>query len=102
MAKFVFAYKGGGMAQTPEAHEAAMKAWGGWFEGLGPAVVEIGNPFAGSTAVAADGTTGPATAGITGFSVVQADSLDTAAKLANDCPIYAGGGNVEVYEAVEM
>ena len=31
MGKFVLAYKGGGMAETPEAQEAAMKAWMDWF-----------------------------------------------------------------------
>ena len=64
MGKFVLAYKGGGMAETPEAQEAAMKAWGDWFGTLGSAVVEIGNPFGASTAVNSDGSTGTATAGL--------------------------------------
>ena len=60
MAKYVFVYKGGSMAETPEAQEAVMQAWMGWFATLGSAVVEAGNPFGASTAVQADGSTGTA------------------------------------------
>jgi hypothetical protein len=102
MAKFVYAYKGGSVAQNPEDREKALAAWGAWFGGLGDAVVDMGNPFAGSTAVAADGSTATATAGLTGYSIVTADSLELAAKLAGDCPVLAGGGSVEVYEAHEI
>jgi hypothetical protein len=102
MAKFVYAYKGGSVAQNPEEREKAMAAWGAWFGGLGDAVVDMGNPFAGSTAVATDGSTTTSTAGLTGYSIVTADSLELAAKLAHDCPVLAGGGSVEVYEAHEI
>jgi hypothetical protein len=102
MANFVLAYKGGSMAETPEAQEAAMKAWGDWFGTLGSSIVEIGNPFGASTAVNSDGSAGTATAGLSGYSVLQADSLELAAKLAAGCPVLAAGGTVEVYEAIEM
>ena len=102
MAKFVYAYKGGSVSQTPEEREEAMAAWGAWFAGLGDAVVDMGNPFAGSTAVAASGTTATPTADLTGYSIVTADTLELAAKLAGDCPVLAGGGTVEVYEAHEI
>jgi hypothetical protein len=102
MGNYVFAYTGGSMAETPEAQEAAMQAWGNWFGELGAAVVEGGNPFGASTAVRADGSTGATKAGLSGFPVVQADSLDAAAKLAKGCPVLAGGGAVEVYETIPM
>ncbi len=53
MGKYVLVYTGGSMAETPEAQEAAMKAWISWFGTLGSAVVEAGNPFGPSTAVTA-------------------------------------------------
>ena len=31
MAKFLFLYTGGQSVETPEAQEAVMQAWGGWF-----------------------------------------------------------------------
>jgi hypothetical protein len=102
MANFLLAYKGGSMAETPEDQEAAMNAWMGWFGSLGSAVVDGGNPFGASTAVLADGSRGDAGAALTGYSVLQADSLDAAADLAKGCPILAAGGTVEVYEALPM
>ena len=35
MAKFVVLYKGGAMAETPEAQEASMQEWMGWFGTIG-------------------------------------------------------------------
>jgi hypothetical protein len=102
MGNYLFAYTGGSMAETPEAQEAVMQAWGSWFETLGSAVVDGGAPFGPSTAVRADGSTGSTAAGLTGYSVIQADSLELAAKLADGCPVLDGGGAVEVYEAIPM
>jgi hypothetical protein len=102
MANFLLAYKGGSMAETPEAQEAAMQAWMGWFESIGAAVVDGGAPFGPSTAVQSSGSTGATTAGLTGYSVLQADSLDDAAALAKGCPVLEAGGTVEVYEALPM
>jgi hypothetical protein len=102
MGKYVLAYTGGSMAETPEAQEKAMQAWGAWFGTLGAAVVDGGNPFGASTAVQSDGSTGAAKAGLTGYSLINADSLELAAKLANGCPVLEGGGTVEVYETIDM
>ena len=102
MSNFLFAYKGGSMAETAEAQEAAMKAWMDWFGTLGSAVVDGGAPFGASTAVQAGGARGSASAGLGGYSVIQADSLDLAAKLAEGCPVFSAGGTVEVYEALAM
>ncbi len=102
MGKFVLIYKGGA-APTSEAEGAkVMEAWMGWFGTLGAAVVDGGNPFGESTAVASDGSITAATSGLGGYSVVSAESLTSAAALAKGCPILAAGGSVEVYEAHDM
>ena len=102
MGKYVFAYTGGGMAETPAAQEAVMQAWGAWFGGLGDVVIDGGNPFGASTLVKGDGSTGTAKTGLGGYSIVSADSLELAAKLTSGCPIFDAGGAVEVFEAIEM
>jgi hypothetical protein len=103
MSKFVLVYTGGaGMAQTPEEQEKAMAAWGAWFGELGSAVVEIGNPFGASTAVKAGGTTGSTSTHLGGYSVIEADSLEGAAKSVDHCPVLESGGSVEIYEAIAM
>jgi hypothetical protein len=102
VAKFVFLYSGGEMAETPEAQEESMQAWTTWFSRLGDSVVEIGNPFGSSSTVTADGGSDGGTSGLSGFSIVSAGSLHEAAAKVDGCPVLRSGGRVEVYEAVPM
>lgn len=103
MANYVLVYKGGGMPETEAQRQEVMAAWGNWYGGLGQAVVDGGNPFGPSTAVAANGTVSAgAPSGLTGYSIVSADSLDAATAMAKGCPILAGGGSIEVYETFQV
>jgi len=102
MGKYVYVYKGGQLAGTDEEREAAMQAWGAWLGGLGSALVDVGNPFGPSAAVRADGSNGSADSGLTGYSILEAGSLDDAVSKAQGCPVFAGGGSVEVYETFEV
>jgi len=102
MAKFVVVYTGGAMAETPEAQEAVMQKWMGWFGSLGAAVTDFGNPFGASAGIAADGSSAAAKAGLTGYSIIEADDLASATKLAAGCPVLEAGGALEVYEAMPM
>jgi hypothetical protein len=103
MANYLLAYKGGGMAATDAEREGAMAAWGAWFGSLGSAVVDAGNPFGPSAAVSADGgVSDGAPSGLTGYSVVSADSLAAASELTKGCPIFAAGGGVDVYETIAV
>jgi len=102
MGKYLLAYKGGGVATTEADRQKAMERWGGWFAQLGAAVTEGGNPFGSSTAIASDGSTVAASAALTGYSILAADSLSDAADLAKGCPVLEQGGTVEVYEAIDV
>jgi hypothetical protein len=103
MANYLLAYTGGGMAQTDAEREAAMAAWGQWFQSLGPAVVDAGAPFGPSAAASPNGSGGGAAAtGLTGYSILTADNLDAASELAKGCPVFANGGKVDVYEAIPV
>jgi hypothetical protein len=102
MANYLLAYTGGSMAQTEAEREAAMAKWGQWFQTLGPAVVNPGNPLGASASVAATGRDGAAKTGLSGFSIIAADSLDAASELAKGCPVLEGGGAVDVYEAIPI
>jgi hypothetical protein len=103
MTKYLLAYKGGGAPDDPEEQQKAMAAWGQWFESLGSAVSDPGNPFAASAAIGNDGAVYEgATSGLTGYSVVNADELSAATEMAKGCPVLASGGSVEVYETFEV
>jgi len=101
MANFVLLYTGGGMAETPAEQEAVMRAWGAWFGAIGSALVDGGNPFTPVVkTISPDGkvSDGPAGTLACGYSIVKADSLDAAVKLAKGCPHLASDGHVSVYE----
>lgn len=103
MAKYLFVYHGGGTPETPEEGEAEMAAWGAWFGELGGAVVDGGNPTGASVTVAGDGSTseGGGANPTTGYSLVEAGSLEAAAGMAKGCPILNSGGSVEVAETFD-
>jgi hypothetical protein len=71
MAKFVYVYTGGGMAETPEAQEEAMQAWGAWFASLGESMADPGNPFGGSATVSSTGVTDGGASKVGGYSIVS-------------------------------
>jgi hypothetical protein len=102
MAKFVYLYTGGQMAATPAEQEKAMQEWGAWFATLGDSVTDMGNPFASSATVGPDGAREGGASRVAGYSIVEADSLADASAKAKGCPELAGGGAVEVYEALAM
>ncbi len=102
MAKYVYVYTGGQMNETPEAQEQAMQAWGVWFGTLGAAVTDMGNPFGASVTVSSEGAADGGASKVGGYSIVEADSLSVASAKAEGCPVLAGGGTVEVYEAIAM
>jgi hypothetical protein len=98
MGKYLFAYRGGGMAQSDAERQEAMARWGSWFQDLGQAVVDMGAPVGASTVVgAADGGSK-----LSGYSIVSASDLGAAQQLAEGCPVLSSGGSVDVYETMEM
>ena len=48
------------------------------------------------------GVTEGGSCGLTGYSIVSADSLDAAVELATGCPVVGIGGAVDVYEVISM
>jgi hypothetical protein len=104
MAKFMLAFHGGGMPDTPEEGEKAMAAWGVWYQGMGAAVVDGGAPVGKSHTVSASGHVEDGGANpISGYSIIEADSYETAcAHAAKNPMVLDGSGSVEVAEMMEM
>jgi hypothetical protein len=102
MAKFVYLYAGGEMAETPEAQAEQMQVWTAWFGTLGDSLVDIGNPFGAATTVKNGGATEGGASKLGGYSIITAESLEDAAASAKGCPVLQSGGSVEVYEALAM
>lgn len=102
MAKYLLVYHGGAMGEGEAAQAAIMAAWDAWFQELGGALVDGGNPASGTKVIASDGavTDGGGTSP-TGYSIIAADSHDAAVSLARGCPVLKGGGMIEVVETFD-
>ena len=102
MADFVLLYSGGSMPETEEERAAVMKAWDAWFAEIGSALKDGGNPFSpAAKQVSADGSVGDAKPLHSGYTIVQADSLDEATTIAKGSPVLRGGASVTVYETFQ-
>ncbi len=105
MTNFVLVYTGGmGMAESEERQQAIMAEWGAWYEGMGAAIVDGGNPFGASKSITSDGVSdGPVgSPPATGYTVISADSLDDAVAKAMNHPQIKYGGQVSVYETFQV
>lgn len=87
---------------TEEEGQAAMAAWGAWMGGIGPALVDPGEPVGKSMRVDANGVSAGVENPAFGWSIVEAESLEAACAMAKCNPMVADGGHVEVAEIVPM
>ena len=101
MANFLLLYTGGEEPGSDLEGQAVMKAWMDWFTTLGPAVVDGGNPTGPVAKTISPGgriADGGLQAQVTGYSILRADSLEEATRMAQGCPHLAAKGTVTVYE----
>lgn len=104
MPKYLLSYHGGKMPETPEEGEKLMADWGAWMGSLGSSLVDGGNPTSTSKTIAANGSVsdGGGANPVNGYTILEADTLDAAVKLAKGCPQLASGGSIEVGELIKM
>lgn len=103
MAKYLLLYDGGNMPESEAEQAAVMQAWDAWFQQIGAAVADAGNPFTpASKRITADGSISAGAGSASGYSILEADSLDAATDLAKGCPVLAGGASIGVYETFDV
>jgi hypothetical protein len=101
------ALSGGSVAEmfansTPEQLAAGMAAWEAWYKSTGGAVVDLGAPLDKSTTLTGGSSAAEKTA-ITGYSILQAESIDDAVALLKAHPhFHMPGSSVQVLECVPM
>ena len=94
MKKFVLLHYGF-KKPTPEI----MAAWGKWFESMKHKTIDMGGHFSGGREISKAGTKDLPLGleSITGFTIVSADSLDDAEKMAQSNPYIS---SIRVYEVM--
>ena len=96
MNKFMFLYKGF-VTPTPEIG----RSWMEWFSQVGETMADSGNPMTGGVEVTPDAVNEIelGTESFTGYSIVNADSMEAAVELAKTNPMIT---SVIVYELAHM
>ncbi len=104
MAKYLFVYHGGGVPSSPAEAQQVMNAWGAWFGSLGAAIIDGGNPVAKSYTVKPDGSLveGGGANPTSGYSLIEAASVEDAYAKAKGCPLLKAGGSIEFAQAMDM
>ncbi len=102
MTKFVFVYLGGTQPSSPEEAEKHFSKYMEWLSSLGDAVAIPTIPFKDTNTVSPDGTTSEGgSSAMSGFSIINAESMEAALMIAQSCPFLEIGGSLEVSEMME-
>ena len=103
MSQYVIVYLGGDAPSSPEEGQQHMSKYMDWLSSLGESAVSPANPLTDTRTVNSDGTV--ATGGKTtmsGYTIIEADTMDAALSIAKTCPFLETGGSLEVSELMEM
>lgn len=105
MANYLLLYSGGTMPEDEAEMKKGLQEWTDWYNRLGKAVVDEGKPFTPQArSITSNGkiSEGPVDCMASGYTIIQADSLEAAVMLARGCPILKSEGNISVYETFDM
>ena len=99
MGKFLLVYHGQQITANPFNQKEAIDTFARWFNELGKSLVDVGGPTMTGKEVSSAGVKKIAAVSIiAGYSILQAESLDEAIKLAKTHPDIAKGMKIDVYE----
>jgi hypothetical protein len=103
MTKFIITYLGGDQPSSPEEGKQHFAKYKEWLSSLGDSAVSPANPFKDTNTVNSDGTvtTGSSTS-MSGYTIIEADSMEKALEIAKACPFLEIGGSLEVSELMQM
>jgi len=103
MAQYIMVYLGGDKPTSPEEGQQHFAKYKQWLASLGDSVVSPANPLKDTCTLNPDGSVSDGgTTTMSGYTIVEADSMDTALALAKACPFLEINGSLEVSELVQM
>jgi hypothetical protein len=116
MSQFLYLYRNSDTARqetmgTPEQAQQSMQRWMAWMRELeakghlkdrGQPLERTGKVIRGQQKTVTDGPYTEAKDLVGGFTIVEARDIDQAVELSRGCPIFEGGGSVEVRPVMKM
>jgi hypothetical protein len=103
MAQFVIVYLGGDQPSSPEEGKQHFAKYQEWVTSLGDSAISPMNPLKNTSTVNPDGTISAGNKStMSGYTIVEAESIEAALEMAKACPFLDIGGSLEVSELVQM
>ena len=103
MAQYIITYLGGDQPSSPEEGQKHFTKYKEWLSSLGDSAVSPANPLKDTNTVKPDGSvTAVSTTSMSGYTIVEADSMESALEMAKACPFLDIGGSLEVSELMQM
>ena len=103
MKKFILAYQGGEDPKTDEEGKIMMNSWMAWFTALGSTIVDGGFPTKeGAQQIDGEMRVSNSSLPLSGYSVIQAEDMEEAIKVAKSCPHITANGEVHVFEEMPV
>lgn len=103
MTQFFISYLGGNQPSTPEEGQKHFAKYKEWLSSLGDSAVSPANPFSNTHTVKSDGSiSSGGTTIMSGFTILELDSMEQALEKAKGCPFLEIGGSLEVSEIMKM
>ena len=103
MTQYAIVYLGGDQPSDPDEGRQHFSKYMDWLSSLGEAAVSPANPLKDTTTVNPDGTvTTGGTSTMSGYTIIETDSMETALEIAKACPFLDIGGSLEVSELIQM
>ena len=103
MTQYVIVYLGGDQPSSPEEGKRHFAKYMDWLTSLGDSAVSPANPLKNTSTVNPDGTvTAGGASTMSGYTIIEAESMDGALTIAKACPFLDIGGSLEVSELIKM
>ena len=103
MPQYIITYLGGNQPSSPEEGKEHFSKYMNWLSSLGDSAVSPANPLKDTNTINPDGSvTNGSTTSMSGFTIIEADSMEAAILIAKGCPFLDIGGSLELSELMKM
>ncbi len=103
MTKFIIVYFGGDRPASEKEGQIHMAKYMQWLGSLGERAVSPANPLKNTHTLTANAKPQVASeSGMSGYTIVETETLEEAVALAQGCPFLELGGTLEVSELIRM
>ncbi|MBT7953151.1 MAG: hypothetical protein HN764_16095 [Gammaproteobacteria bacterium] len=103
MSQYIITYLGGDKPSSPEEGKKHFAKYMEWLKSLGDAAISPANPLKNTNTINPDGSisSGGSTT-MSGYTIIEADTMEAVLSIAKACPFLDIGGSLEVSELMKM